>query len=1413
MSTSSSSGDRPRRTLPISQRPGQPQDERRQQQQHRTGHRRDDLRHVNEELQQAQDDLEQIEETEEQPLEPTPDAPERESSPPVAPRTSTRLTPPRTSKRVDLPAAGVKRVGTPETTSRGEGTIQRSEAAIRRTKTQEVKTQEVPSGSEPTNATGWAGRNWNRRQMARYGIIAGVILLTVWLAPIIAGHTPLRNLALSSLGSELNGTVTASSASFGWFSPVQLHDIEVRDDRGDLVLKVPTVKTSRTLRQIIFDSANVGYIQLHKPQLHVVLEKNGSNVERLLSKILGSREPSMTSPKLDVEVVDGSATVEDLDARGRWQMEGLGAKLVLPRDWSGPLSLQLAGKVAQPGRGGQFDVRVDMTKSRQADGFVDSTGTIKCSASQFPLALLQGGLSRFEPGTQVSGWLNGDAVYQWEHDTRDGRPVTLEANLTGEAVHIRGPALGTDTLHLDQLQVPCRVVWQGKHIRIDQLGIACDVGHVNLSGLAVNLTHGLAKGLNKALRTNTYDFKGEVDLAKLAKIMPDTLSVRDGTHITQGRLKVELSRVAEKNQAAGPAWKGQLVTTSLRADNDGQQVTWDQPIQVKFAAQETPRGMNIQQLECRSDFVNLTASGEPSNLNILAEYHLDKLATRLSDFFDLSNVALSGDGWSKLQWKRQVDGQIGLRCETELNRFAVRLGKQQLLAEDKLALLLQAALQADPQTRRLQRVEAGTLTVTSGADRLYAKLAGPVEFAAIVASPAAWAPTSFTSTSSGSAGIPAMPSLGSAGSAGRDPFTPSIDLSRPAAPLGGASPVPLSPGSEALWPLEIDLRGNVSRWRNRLQPFISLPADWRVEGDAQVTAHLDMSRGGIHIHQSNCRVRGVRAAIAGWQIDEPTLEMSVSAHWQPQERRGEITQALIQGSSVAFNATKLSWSLPRRGEGWPTLAGEITFNVDLGEVQRWSLNAPRGKIAPAYRLGGDAAGRFKFERTGQSAAGTVEVWADKLSVAATGTQAAWRDPRAHLQANLRYDQLSDVLHVSDLNVNTTTNTFSFSRGEGKLMQLRGACDLELRGYLSYSAQEVANVLFPAAAKDIVIQPGPSKEHPFSIRGMLGEVKASDPFARNPQQAARPLWARMTTGSQVDWTAANIYGFRFAAGEIRAEMRDGQVYFQPLSLSMNGGRLLASPRIDLVSNPPRVVLEPPDGQAGRGKPFTLVERVQITPEMCNRGLKYALPLLYGVTEAQGQFSVRMKGCEIPLDDPFRGERAGEFVVHEIQLAPGPMLTAIANVIDAARLASGKKPDTASQLRIAKLKRESVVEYVMRDGKVYHQNLELEFDGLTIRTAGWVAIDQSINILAKVAAPGLTSRVPLAGAGQAEVSIPIVGTLDRPKIDMGALKSAALQDLLRTAPSNEHIRKGIEGGTQDVIRGIDNGLDRLINPKNR
>jgi hypothetical protein len=71
-----------------------------------------------------------------------------------------------------------------------------------------------------------------------------------------------------------------------------------------------------------------------------------------------------------------------------------------------------------------------------------------------------------------------------------------------------------------------------------------------------------------------------------------------------------------------------------------------------------------------------------------------------------------------------------------------------------------------------------------------------------------------------------------------------------------------------------------------------------------------------------------------------------------------------------------------------------------------------------------------------------------------------------------------------------------------------------------------------------------------------------------------------------------------------------------------------------------------------------------------------------------------------------------------------------------------------------------------------------------------------------------------ASSPEVVIPIIGTLEKPQIDRSklgnALKAFAIDGVLGI-PAGDSIRRNIEDGTRGVVRGIDNGLDRLMNPR--
>jgi hypothetical protein len=107
--------------------------------------------------------------------------------------------------------------------------------------------------------------------------------------------------------------------------------------------------------------------------------------------------------------------------------------------------------------------------------------------------------------------------------------------------------------------------------------------------------------------------------------------------------------------------------------------------------------------------------------------------------------------------------------------------------------------------------------------------------------------------------------------------------------------------------------------------------------------------------------------------------------------------------------------------------------------------------------------------------------------------------------------------------------------------------------------------------------------------------------------------------------------------------------------------------------------------------------------------------------------------------------------------------------------------------------------MVQGRIYHQNLELIFPDLTIRTHGSVGLDQTLAIMAEMPVPPRwIGNNPLGSALKDQIiRLPIGGTLKRPQLDRAAMEQAAAQFL--------------QGAAENAIRGeIGRGLDRLFGP---
>jgi len=236
-------------------------------------------------------------------------------------------------------------------------------------------------------------------------------------------------------------------------------------------------------------------------------------------------------------------------------------------------------------------------------------------------------------------------------------------------------------------------------------------------------------------------------------------------------------------------------------------------------------------------------------------------------------------------------------------------------------------------------------------------------------------------------------------------------------------------------------------------------------------------------------------------------------------------------------------------------------------------------------------------------------------------------------------------------------------------------------------------------------------------------------------------------------------------------------FEPIAVDVSQGRLSAAPRLRLAPGPMELQLDP----------GPLVERVTIDPAMCSHALQYIAPVLAGVATAEGQFSIHLDDCRVPLAEPATGDVSGQFVVHAVQIGPGPLIRELAILLGGGSAAS--------------LSRESRVRFRMVDGRVYHEGLELVFPDVTVRTHGWVGLDHTLAMVAEMPIPPQWTEKLGASAKAAlrdqTLRLPISGTLERPRIDRREFDRLS--------------QRFLQSATRNLLQDeLNKQLNRLFNP---
>jgi hypothetical protein len=1185
-----------------------------------------------------------------------------------------------------------------------------------------------------------------RRRLLTFFVLAVGIVAVL---PFAVVNTPLRNTLLSA-ALPSDARVTASGGSFSWAGGASLSGVEVRDAAGNVLLVAEKVSIDRAPGNLLLNPRDLGTIEVSRPTLHLQIRPDGSNLEDLVEKLLADVSPNVAVPTNDgagkplayaVYLIDGTVVAQETATGRQWRADKLDIRLNAHGANGGLGYGSLSGQLTQGGDGaaavpaGRFSVELkpdDAGKNQltlQADGV--------------SLAIAGPWLRRFADGGELSGTLSGQGRASWSQTTAaPPSDFTTSGVVTIERLDTTAPVLQGDRVRLARVEFPWRVASQPSGLVIEDLRMRSDIGQAAVRGrLDPNLV---------AAR-HDIELRSSIDLARLATMLPHALRIRANTTVTSGT--IELAGRAQPNE------NGQLITGSVRtnqlaATNAGKPLRWDQPVDVKFALRRAGDTMQLENLQCDSKFLQINASGTPQQFSAKASFDLNSLADQLGQFVDLSGVQLAGTGEAKIAWQQQGSDQFSATALADLAQLSVSLPDGAVWEEPQLAVRAEAAGLLDPLSRRLTRVDAAKLLVDGQGDQLDARLTSAVALAG-------------------------------------------------EAPQG---------------PVEIRASGRISRWLTRARPWFA-PGEWQIDGQSELSTSVRVAGRMFEATNTKVVVTDLRANAPGWNINEPRVELAGDARWDGASNEVTTSAAQLVTTAISLATRDIRY---RAGEGAINqLTGVAAFRADVARLASWKAtpNSP-----PQYQPKGQFTGNIRFAQQADQITGELSATGQNLSLAsfsnaaapanlasrgagtaaqpgsassASGYQTIWQEPNLTLRGNANYQSSSDRLTFDQFQIQS--NTLQATAG-GTIDKLSSAADVNVSGTLNYDLAQVTPLLQPYIGRGIQLTG--REQARFALAGKLSDENgpraqltsvAPDPYRATAAVSTSPAthWSRRVR-AQLDlpWTGANVYGLPVGAGRLAANLGEGAIHIEPLSLAIGEGRLTAAPTVRFDPEPAELTM--PAGP--------LVTNVRISPEVSEAMLKYVAPVLAGSTQSEGQFSMQLDGVRVPLAESKRADAAGRLSVHSVRVVPGPMARELVGLAQQVEALAKRRDPTAlagrSQVTLLNI-RDQQVNFRVLDGRVHHQNLEFQVGDVTMRSQGSVGFDQTIQLTLHVPIQDAwVGKEPLlAGLKGQSLQVPMSGTLTRPQLDQRAIASLSQQLL--------------QGAAQNAIGGeLNKALDKLF-----
>ncbi|MBL8889028.1 MAG: hypothetical protein JNL67_03560 [Planctomycetaceae bacterium] len=1163
-------------------------------------------------------------------------------------------------------------------------------------------------------------RQWRPMRWLAFGLLGLGVL--VGLAPTIISKTALGDWLLGQAVPTAWGTVEIGRRDLGWFSPISIGELRLKNPQGELLAEVGSLKTKETLWQII-STAAVTEMTVDQAAVRIEWRADGSNWEDWIAAVL-PKESQPTSeratPDLTIHFNNCQVVLDSKPDAQTWLAEQL----------QGQVSVQKNAKHILI----QANTHLKDADQNLAAGKVDATLLI---ADQEGLAsardqwqLTGGDPQKFKVHTTTGGLafmvkLDETAVSVGRSVLRRFLP-TIEmsglatgqvvgiSNWYGDYVHVSTPKvvvsrllmsddgyLSGDQLRLQQVETVGGVQWSPDRIRFQQLKLNADYLRSEVDGeLAFDeVLHAIN---TRRLPTTTVSSAGAVNVAMLANQLPRTLNLHEGLQLEQGDLTWQVFNREEGD--GSQRLFVDVIAKNLAGRRPGGVVRLEQPIQINGSLRDYNRPVTFDQLEFRSDFLQASALPQTDGgTQIRFEMNFDQLRAALEQFVKLPQMELAGRAGGVATWKMltatgepaslvapasgmQITSTVGLTNAHVVipNLFEIREPNMSLEANTTM-------FWGNPQTESLGLMALlspeADVTIQSG--RVDLRTVRPAAVGAAVPAPAA-------------AGMN-PDALGLLVELKQPVHLP--QLNRIVQYITGTLKPPVNPAQVPVFVADVEVAGPLEQWLAMLRPLMT-GVDIAMAGASQAKFTVALNEQFALINQLNGNSRGFEFRGNGVILREPRVEMAGAASYHYNNGLIHTEDFLLAGTSLAAKATKtrLQFSpLKNRMEG------EIVLHGDLARIwETYRLMQVAAAEDAAKKLG-HAPLNMKplppmatppvFEQiqlvgytepvpVGESTpTGSATA---PLAIPATATGAA-------APLGMGGDLVAKITLKSEdfgpINVDVASE---ITKGWIGSQQPNGAWVAWLK-----EPKVVANGQATLAPDFSSVELPNVYVEAEKIRGVttgrIMDLKGNPELdLRGRVEAVAMEWLRQFAGPEIgdlevsgltdhifevqgpptlqglrgkwisSWQNIRWMGLQSGPADLVIQLADGIAKLVPLRFPAGGGQIHLAPEVDMRNDPMWVRLP-------RGVIF---DQVKLTPQLCRNFLKYSAPLLAEVTSVEGSFSLDSDGVEVPLSDWTKLVAKARVTINGARVGPGPLGIQIGNIASTVRaVADGQSLDAA------------------------------------------------------------------------------------------------------------------------------------------